>query len=1375
MSTDDQLSQWRDAAVGGGLPLPTRDDRWQPLRAGVVNLWEFEVAEYWYADGWVQLTGRNETGKSSLMALTTLIPWLADTASSNIDTLGTSGKTFRYYVGASGEPGDRRVSDASTHHGWLWVEYGRNTPDGPRYFSTMLFADARSASANLKLRWCTLAGETRVRDGVHLTHQRTVVQPKEIEAPGFLRHDTATTYRAEVAKNLLGSTPERLTAVGRILKVTRTPKLGEQLKVSFIQQHLLGALPELNRSEIDKLAEGWEQLDQIREDLKQAEQAAATVDKFASTAWAPWARATLRLAADQAAAARSRFDQVTKEVREAEAALRSAEDSEGSVRERTAAATRTQESTAAAATELRQSAQYRDAQSRLLRAETADRDERAAAKREESAARLQQMASEAHDGAARDVAHAEEAATQAVRLADKRADHVRAAAVTAHLQVGENLDPTLLNQQARDREGHLTEARKLLRAADLEDQAATTAESVAALHHDQSDESRAAAEQAWTEATNARDELTRRLDAWASELTWDVDVESWQQSLPGRAEEAGHLSERIRHEWHEPLHRAAMLQEQRADGAIMEAEAEVARLTVAIERIRSEGASAPAAPALWSRRERPADGASLWQLINPVDGLPETELASVEAALAAAGVLDAWVDEEGIHGMVDDVVIAPDDPVEQNLTHVLTAADGRWADRVTRFLCGVQLVWADAALPATGLAVSLDGRWRNSGVAGHAAPLHGTAEWIGEAAREAQRQRLIAELDRQRTTAHQASKLAHTQRAAAVAELSALSLALRAAPTDVELGRLLGRAADAETRAERDAERAEVSRAAANQARAAADATRARFLDFAGTHALPATHDELDEAERTLRALGTVLLKLTAAREAHSTAQATLAREERRRIDAATRLDEAAAGLANAAADHARAHAKAAELRLSIGADDASLLRRLDALEAEQARVAQELKGLGAELLELTAARTKAEVKLEASAAARDDATTHRDATYRRFRHWIDEGFDERLGIDLPARESSTVQAVREQVAVLRDKVRPRNWTERPDEAERMVSARRDALVSGAHDTRMELERGGRSLRVDDELGYPQVSVMVDSNGTSLPLHQAQPRLRAIHGELEQAYNSEVQRTLRDLLGSTFLHYLRDRVGETKNLIKGINAVLLKHPTGTDRTVMRIDLTPREGLAEVVHALESGALVNDEVFNQVQGFLKGRIDEAKRAAAERGDLSWRDGLAEQLDYRGWYDVHLRQRNATSAWRPLTTTGFAKLSGGARAVMLMMPLVATLAALYAEMDAAPRPLWLDEAFDGLDAGNRSMVMGLLRDFDLDVLLVGPGRLVNVAAVPTAAIYQVVRAPAPEPGADLTLELWAGGTLEAIDLPLTWDTPATEAASGQESLL
>ena len=71
-ATDAQLTAWRDAAAHGGLPSPERS-RWQVLRAGCVGLWEFDAAEYWFADGRAQFVGANQSGKSTLMALTTLI------------------------------------------------------------------------------------------------------------------------------------------------------------------------------------------------------------------------------------------------------------------------------------------------------------------------------------------------------------------------------------------------------------------------------------------------------------------------------------------------------------------------------------------------------------------------------------------------------------------------------------------------------------------------------------------------------------------------------------------------------------------------------------------------------------------------------------------------------------------------------------------------------------------------------------------------------------------------------------------------------------------------------------------------------------------------------------------------------------------------------------------------------------------------------------------------------------------------------------------------------------------------------------------------------------------------------------------------------
>ena len=359
------LREWVDAAAAGGFPTPLRSDRWQVVRAGVVGLWEFDVTEYWYANGWVQLTGRNETGKSSLMALTTLIPWLADTASSNIDTLGRSGKKFRYYVEPTGADGDRRTSEASTHRGWLWVEYGRLVDDEPRFFTTLLFAETRSAAADVKLSWCTVEGSARVRASIDLAPQRIVAAPKELSPPGWISHPTATAYREHVATRLLGSTAERLESVGKMLKVTRTPKLGAQLEIGFVQQHLRAALPELNRAEVNALAGGWDQLDQIRSDLASTKEAADTLERFRRNGWLPWARAAVRHRADLAGSARTVLDNVTRRESEARGDVERYEAAQAAKSQAATDARQRAESSRTAADQLQASARYQNASERV--------------------------------------------------------------------------------------------------------------------------------------------------------------------------------------------------------------------------------------------------------------------------------------------------------------------------------------------------------------------------------------------------------------------------------------------------------------------------------------------------------------------------------------------------------------------------------------------------------------------------------------------------------------------------------------------------------------------------------------------------------------------------------------------------------------------------------------------------------------------------------------------------------------------------------------------------------------------------------------------------------------------------------------------------
>jgi hypothetical protein len=114
---DETLRAWRHAAMTGGLPEPGRD-RWQQLRAGVVNMWEFDAAEYWSLDGRGQFVGGNEQGKSTMMTMTTLTMLTGDLSPRYVDTFGESHRTFRYYLEPTDDPKDRRPTKDQLNRGW---------------------------------------------------------------------------------------------------------------------------------------------------------------------------------------------------------------------------------------------------------------------------------------------------------------------------------------------------------------------------------------------------------------------------------------------------------------------------------------------------------------------------------------------------------------------------------------------------------------------------------------------------------------------------------------------------------------------------------------------------------------------------------------------------------------------------------------------------------------------------------------------------------------------------------------------------------------------------------------------------------------------------------------------------------------------------------------------------------------------------------------------------------------------------------------------------------------------------------------------------------------------------------------------------------
>jgi len=98
------------------LPSPGRT-RWQPLRLGLVELYHYDIEEFWFRDGHLMLRGNNGTGKSKVLSLT--LPFLLDAnlSASRVEPDGDRGKRMEWNL-LMNKRYERRI-------GYTWMEFGR--------------------------------------------------------------------------------------------------------------------------------------------------------------------------------------------------------------------------------------------------------------------------------------------------------------------------------------------------------------------------------------------------------------------------------------------------------------------------------------------------------------------------------------------------------------------------------------------------------------------------------------------------------------------------------------------------------------------------------------------------------------------------------------------------------------------------------------------------------------------------------------------------------------------------------------------------------------------------------------------------------------------------------------------------------------------------------------------------------------------------------------------------------------------------------------------------------------------------------------------------------------------------------------------------
>jgi uncharacterized protein (TIGR02680 family) len=1298
-----------DARRNAHLPSPTKT-RFKPLRAGVLNVWEYDDQQFWFGDGRLLLRGRNEAGKSKVLEL--LFPFVldGDTSPKKLDPFDTANKSMWWNM--VGFSTDKRKSVI----GYLWLEFGRIADDGhPEYLTSVVGVQATAAEKKC-VTWFAV---TPQRIGAELDLAPGGTPLTQDAFNGALSIDAkpetkATAHRANIASRLFFMSPERYDNLLHLLRQLRKPKLADKLDPKKLSAVLTDALPPLDEHRIKPLADGFGFLDADIEQLAGTETALRATSAFLDV-YRGYAQAHVRQRADTVRGAITRFDAVTRDAADAKIKLSDAREKSKRLADESTRLDREYAEATGSLAGLDLSA----VESLRTLEQTWKSDQALTEARRDEAKRTKCSATEAGGTAARrdqeeaDARADADAAVATARAASDRAglggdwetsDH----SASANRLTDAAGEQRILVDTVDTTDRRATEARRKLDAAEVRRTDAAQAVSEVADDLEAAKTAEAAAEAAFIGA----------VDTWCSQSPAEnppVDGGDIADEL-AEAVAAGNATTRT------VIATAtgpAVTTARQAVAKAGLAEAEARGLhrdagdALAVHDALPADPPPPLRPGIAAHR----DGTPLWLAVDFAPQVTPVEAAMVEAALEAAGLLDAVISPKGLEILDgDDTVLLAPKSDAAGLAAWLTTAPGADEKLTARAIAAIG-AGADSGLDCW---IDLNGQWANGVLTGRWTKP--TAEYIGAGARAAAKARRRTELAAKVDEAAQQLAVTTAAVEAASAHREAVDTWAAAFPT---LAGWTSAAHDLRT-ASRDADRA-----AAKQRKASADyATEhakveavldavTAAIEAAGCQPadVPTRREQLDTATQRARDL--------------STAGRDLVRAERNAADARGLADKLAAEAAEAEARHESARLEATESKAAYdtavelqGADVEKILATKQRLEQSVADLKAQRGTVSDEKEAARDAEIRAEGVLEVTEQRRGEATETRDEAFASLAALVRTGHVTlALGIDAGRDPSeylhpTAARNLARQIATAIDE--DQGTPEARDAADNRLTREYTKLrddVGADFDPHLDsvAEIRAASATLNGEVI------------TIAELHQAlvedvAERRAAIHAE----ERTLIEQHLRDEVGN----HLGDRLHDAKSQIRQMNTTLGAHPTNSGATVQlqwRVDDEAGPNVSVAVDALlTSPATRTEHASALLATFLGERVALARRGDVEGADLAER--LTAALDYRTWYRFKLTYKTDAGEGA-LTSKTVGTGSGGQQAKISHLPLLAAAAGFYSSSPTAPRLCFLDEAFAGIDGPNTTDLLAVSVSLDLDMVMTNYDAWFCIPELPGLAIYHL----------------------------------------------
>jgi len=253
-------------------------------RAGILNFWLYDDAEFELSQGRLILRGANGSGKSVTMQSFLPLVLDGDKRPARLDPFGSRDRKIEYYLLGEGDSG------ISERTGYLYLEF--HNPENDKYVTVGIGLKARRGAQSVGFWGFAITDQRRVNRDVFLYHRDLFEQGEGLipmdragleaaigDGGEVVREQGA--YRTLVNKVLFGfEDEEAYKELLNLLIQLRSPKLSKDHKPSVIYEILNQSLPALSDEDLRSLSEVLEDLDEIGDRLDELKQQRVDLEKL---------------------------------------------------------------------------------------------------------------------------------------------------------------------------------------------------------------------------------------------------------------------------------------------------------------------------------------------------------------------------------------------------------------------------------------------------------------------------------------------------------------------------------------------------------------------------------------------------------------------------------------------------------------------------------------------------------------------------------------------------------------------------------------------------------------------------------------------------------------------------------------------------------------------------------------------------------------------------------------------------------------------------------------------------------------------------------------------------------------------------------------